>query len=252
MSYFLFDGRLEEGQQACLSGEEARHLIHSRRVKKGEFIELQDQSKQHFQVVLQEVERHRLTFQVKNKLPVRAPSSLSLEILVGLPKEKSLNWIIQKVTELGAERLLVFTAHLSARSITKRQEEKTLERWRKIAQEACKQCGRQIPPEILLFSNLKELLSSLEIVSQQWVLSAESHAKSGTSLDRFKQASSCSLQHRILVGPEGGLHDEELSLACALGMKEIQLGPRILRTETAVVAMTSILQFLYGDIGEVK
>jgi len=79
---FLFDGNLEVGQLAQLSGEEAQHLIHSRRVKKGEIIELQDQRKQHFQVVLEEVTRRELSFQVQKSLPVLPPSALNLEILV--------------------------------------------------------------------------------------------------------------------------------------------------------------------------
>ncbi len=249
MSYFVFDGILEVGQFAKLTGEEAQHLIHSRRVKKGEMIELQDQRKQHFQAILEEVTRRQLAFQVQKSLPALPPSALDLEVLLGLPKEKALDWIIQKVTELGGARFLIFKAHYSPRNMSVSQQEKLRERWKKIAQEACKQSGRQLPPEIRFFPNLEELLSALPPCSQQWVLSREPSANTITAADLLKLPASLSSSQRILIGPEGGLATEELAMAYQAGMKGIHLGARILRSETAVVAMTSILQFLFGDLG---
>ena len=69
-----------------------------------------------------------------------------------------------------------------------------------------------------------------------------------TSAELLKSTSSLSQAKRIVVGPEGGLHPEELEIARQCGMKGLQLGPRVLRSETAVIAMTAILQFLFGDL----
>ncbi|MBF0288875.1 MAG: 16S rRNA (uracil(1498)-N(3))-methyltransferase [SAR324 cluster bacterium] len=250
MSYFLYDGYLEVGKSACLSGEEAQHLLHARRVKSGEFFELQDLAKNHFLVVLERISRQKLFFKVEKQLSVLESSPLQLELIVGLPKEKALDWIIQKATELGVTVLYFFMARYTAKSIPASRQEKALLRWQKIAQAACKQSGRSLPPEIVLFNNLGQALESLASSPAQWVLTTEPgfYSSPATLISEF---ASSKIQ-RFIVGPEGGLHAEELELAYQHGMRSMSLGPRILRTETAAIAMIVILQFLFGDLSQIK
>lgn len=249
MSYFLFDGQLELGKKEQLSGEETRHLLHSRRVKKGEIIELQDQLGRHFRVVLEELSRHSILFQVQKEIPAIPASPLQLELIVGLTKEKALDWILQKGTELGVAKILIFTAHFSPRTITARQRDRTLQRWQKIVQAACKQCGRQKPPEIGLFADLKEVLSSLSPCPQQWVLTTEPIPNTVPVTHLLEIPRTPQQTQRIVIGPEGGLHPEELALADEYGMQGVSFGRRVLRSETAVLSIATILQFLFGDLG---
>ncbi len=249
MSYFLYDGNLEVGQSARLSGEEAQHLLHARRIKTGESFELQDQAKNHFLVVLEKASRQQLFFTVKQQLPVIEPSPLHLELIVGLPKEKALDWIIQKTTELGVTTLSIFIARYSPKSIPDARQEKIVSRWQKIAQAACKQSGRSLPPSIQLFNNLGDVLQSLSPCSVQWVLTPGAAQSLSVSSDSFTAQLSSSKNQRFVIGPEGGLHPEELALAYQHDMQPLRLGSRILKTETAAIAMVSILQFLFGDLG---
>lgn len=249
MSYFLFEGTLDLGKKAQLFGEEAQHLLHVRRAKPGDTIEVQDQQRRHFQVVLEECSRHSLSFEVQAEIPAVPPSSLHLELVVGLTKEKALDWTIQKATELGVAKILIFNAHFSPRTIGVSQKQKALQRWEKIAQSACKQSRRQTPPDILLFSQLQEVFTSVAPCEEHWVFTPAPLPSGLPSANLQEIPRSFGASQRVVIGPEGGLHLQELTLAAQFGAKGVPLGERILRTETAVVAVSAILQFLFGDLG---
>ena len=210
---------------------------------------MQDQQGKHFQVVLEKFTRHSVCFRVDAEVPPIPPSSLHLEVVVGLPKEKALDWIIQKATELGVAKILIFHAHFSPRTIPASQKQKALGRWKKIAQEACKQSSRQTPPDILLFSHLQAVFDSVECCQPLWVLHPEPLSYGLPAVNLLEIPRLPHANQRIVIGPEGGLHPQELRLVAQLGGKGVRLGARILRSETAVVAMSAILQFLFGDLG---
>ena len=249
VAYFLFDGLLEVGQQDRLSGEEAQHLLHARRVQLGEIFEIQDQQQRHFSAVVESVSRHVLNIRVQKEIDPTRPSPLHLELIIALTKEKALHWILQKATELGTTQILIFCACYSPRTLLASNREKTLRRWNKIAQEASKQFGRQLSPEILFFNSLEEVLSTLSPCTYQWMLSLQSDSDSYPTIDLLRIKQSHSQTQRVIVGPEGGLHSEELVEADYFGMQRLSLGPRTLRSETAAVAIISLLQFLFGDSG---
>ena len=249
VAYFLFDGLLRAGQKNRLTGEEARHLLHARRVQVGEIFEIQDQEHRHFSAVVESVSRSVLDFQVQKELSPPLPSPLQLDLILALTKEKALDWIIQKATELGATRILIFSSRYSPRTLKASNRENTLRRWKKIAQAACKQCGRRLPPDILSFNSLQEVLSSLTPCAYQWVLSPQPDSLSFPIMNLHGLKQFHAPNHRVMVGPEGGLHPEEMVQACHFGMRKLSLGPRTLRSETAAIAVISLLQFLFGDLG---
>jgi 16S rRNA (uracil1498-N3)-methyltransferase len=247
MAYFIFDGVLVCGQLFELEGEEARHVLRSRRMRSGERFLIQDQNGQRFEAVLKSSGRDSLSFVPDNLVAVPQASALRLEILQALPKEKSLDWILQKTTELGVSRLDFFCGNHSQNSFHFSQQKRQLNRWQRIVLEASKQCGRQHPPEIFWHKNLAAALEILPQCANSWILSpgnAESVSWKNFDTDPEKRQ----LFQRVLIGPEGGLHPDETELALRSGMRPVELGPRILRTETAAVTAVSILQFLCGDL----
>ncbi|MBC8258620.1 MAG: 16S rRNA (uracil(1498)-N(3))-methyltransferase [SAR324 cluster bacterium] len=246
MSYFIFDGELECGVQSELKGEEVRHILKARRLRTGDCFLIQDQKGRRFEALLQSFGRDCLTFIPERSVAVPPPSDLHLEILQALPREKALDWILQKTTELGVSRIDLFCATHSPGSLRFSQQEQQLNRWRRIVLEACKQCGRQFPPEIYLHSDLKSALSVLPECTGSWILFPGSAAA-----ECWKNAAAGGKKNdhqRVLIGPEGGFHPDELELASNSGMQPVDLGPRILRTETAAVTAVAVLQFLWGDI----
>jgi len=247
MSYFIFDGVLECGKHFKLGKNEARHALKSRRLRSGEHFLIQDCKGQRFKAVLEESDRKQFTFIPKFSVEVPPPSVLRLEILQAYTKEKALDWILQKTTELGVNRLDFFCGIHSPTTFRNFQKKNHLTRWNRIVLEASKQCGRQYPPEIFLHPNLSTALGLLSKCQNSWLLSPDILDSTSWKNNKIK-GGNLKKHHRILVGPEGGFHKDEIELALRSGIHPVDLGPRILRSETAAVAAASILQFLYGDL----
>ena len=113
MPYFLYEGRLECGQEAELIGTEAAHASKSRRLREGEIFEVQDEQPQRFEAKVLENARNRLSFIVENRLEPPPESSLKLELWQALPREKALEMILQKGTELGVSKFVLFPGYFS-------------------------------------------------------------------------------------------------------------------------------------------
>ena len=245
MPFFLFEGLLECGLEAKLEGKEARHAIKSRRLRPGEIFEIQDSQTERFQARILERNLNSLDFVVEKRLTIPRESSLKLELWLALPKQKSLKWVLQKGTELGVSNITVFRSRYSSGVARSLDLERGLSRWRRICMEACKQSGRTNTPQLRVHQSLAEALSENPPEGSGWLLFTETSDsnQAGFPVDIDSTA------HRLLVGPEGGWHDEEMQMAEDSGMKPIRLGPRVMRTETAVLAALAILQYLHGDMG---
>ena len=235
MPYFLYDGILEVGQSTDFSGEEARHALQVRRLHCGEHLILQDSNQRRFQVSLLEKQRNSAKVFVQKEVIPPQESPLQLEIMIALCKEKALNFTLQKLTELGVSRIIVFHSQRSQVNL----HLKLLSKWQRIALEACKQSERWQPPQIHEFSSLAIALESCSPCQKQWVLDPHQQQTFNSS----ESYSSC----RIIIGAEGGLAYDELAICHEYHYQAIRCGPRILRSETAAIGVASYLQFLYGD-----
>ncbi len=239
MPYFLHQGHLRLGVAAPLAGDEGHHARNARRLRLGETLTVQDASGTRFQAQVVELRRKEVVVLPEAEQLPPPPSPLHLELLLAAPKEKALDWSLQKATELGVSRFHVF----ASRHSPKLPEHPTqrLERWSRIAWEACKQCERHTPPELHWSDDLKTALATAP-PCRTWSLEPGSGAgPAQTDLLPERQA-------RLIIGPEGGLAPDEQALLREAGIPTWTLGPRILRTETAVVAGATLLQFLAGDL----
>ena len=108
MSYFIFDGVLSLGNQYELKGEESSHITKSRRLRPGDHFLIQDQKGHRFEAILKSFDRKSLLFIIQKTVAIPPTSSLRIEILQALPKQKALDSILQKTTELGISKLDVF------------------------------------------------------------------------------------------------------------------------------------------------
>jgi len=247
MSYFIFDGVLNLGKQYKLKGEESSHITKSRRLRPGDSFLVQDQQGQRFEAILKSFERNSLLFTPHKPVAIPPTSSLRIEVVQALPKQKALDFILQKTTELGVSRLDVFYGRHSPKTFRVSEMQHHLKRWQRIVLEATKQCGRQFPPEIHFHPNISAVLEALTECPNSWILVPETADavswKKSTSYryDLIKH-------HRVLIGPEGGFHQDEIKLSLRSGIRPVYLGPRILRSETAAMSSVSILQFLWGDL----
>ncbi len=166
-------------------------------------------------------------------------SALKGEILQGLARSDHVDWTIQKTTELGASRILLFNATRTQSPLKPAQLERKLAHWRGVAISACEQCGRARLPRIEFQPDLDAVLNAAP--GPGYLLDFE-----GTPLARV--AGQTSSPARILLGPEGGLTADEIRVATAAGFTRASLGPRVLRTETAAAAALAIVQASVGDL----
>jgi 16S rRNA (uracil1498-N3)-methyltransferase len=166
-----------------------------------------------------------------------AESPLHVHIGQGLSRGERMDWAIQKATELGVAEI---TPIVSSRCEVRLKDERTDKRmshWRQVAISACEQCGRSvlplIHPPLVLEDWLKQSSAELKLVLHPVAEPLTSHRKPQSLA--------------FLIGPEGGLSDNEVALAQSAGFQPARLGPRVLRTETAPIVALAVAQHLWGD-----
>ena len=169
-------------------------------------------------------------------------SPLKTVLLQGISRGDRMDYSIQKAVELGVTAIQPVFSERCEVKLAYNKLEKRREQWQTIAINACEQSGRAWVPEILPIENLTTF-----IASQSNIQGIVCDPYAPKSLKDLTQIESSQPLH-VLVGPEGGLTDEEVENARNHGWQSVQLGPRILRTETAGPAMLAIAQALWGDL----
>ena len=168
-------------------------------------------------------------------------SPLQTRLFQAMAKGERMDWVIQKAVELGVDRITPVTTARSVVELDENRAAKRQLRFREIAINACEQCGRNHLPVIDPIRSLAGTLTEVD-TDLRWVLHP---LPAGTSRPEPAQPPRSA---SLLIGPEGGLTDEELTLAAQHGFLAAQIGPRVLRTETAGMVALSLLQAEFGDL----
>jgi 16S rRNA (uracil1498-N3)-methyltransferase len=169
----------------------------------------------------------------------QAPASaVEIALVFALSKGERMDLVVQKVTELGASRILPFEAERSVVRLEPAKGEERAARWRRIAEEAARQCGRSDVPEVRPPVTLGHALAGLAPGTRIFAF----HRGGG----RLEPAAAPALA--AVVGPEGGLTEEEVRACEAAGATRAGLGPRTLRAETAAIVAVALLQARFGDL----
>ncbi len=186
-----------------------------------------------------------LVIKVRVLFSSKEESPFEITLAQSLLKGEKMDFLIQKATELGAKEIVPF---FSSRSVPLLDRSKKLERyrrWEKIAIEASKQCGRGFIPKIDHICDYSEMLSLAPLESLRLILWEEE----GERLKEVLKESKDKKRIFFIVGPEGGLSQEEVEKSKGMGFIPVYMGQRILRAETASLCLLSILQYEWGDIG---
>lgn len=229
-----------EGEFAALPAEEAKHATKVLRLRPGDELCAMDGAGHRWRAALAEDGRARLLEELPaNEAPVR------LTVYEGLPKADKLDFIAQKLTELGAARLVPVRMERCVVKLDARDGEKRRERLTKIAREAAKQCGRGLPLEVSAPMDWREALD--EMRRHDALLIPWEDARGARVKDAFEAAPDAR-DIGVVIGPEGGMSPEEVEAMRELGGRTVTLGPRILRTETAAVVAAALAMQLWGDL----
>lgn len=241
--YFVEKDQIQ-GQYIRIKGEDAHHISRVMRMKKGTTIICNDYDGHSALCEIEEITSGEVLVHVIKWMDEAHELPVSVTIAQGLPKGDKLETIIQKGTELGAKKFLPFFASRSIVKWDEKKGRKKTERFKKIAKEAAEQSHRNIIPEIIPPVSFKEL--NQQIVDYDIVLIAyEEEAKAGAKSQLAHQLKKLKPGNSVLlvVGPEGGLSEEEVDFLIANGGQTCSLGPRILRTETAPLYFLSVISY---------
>lgn len=229
-----------QSDQVVITGEPYHHLRNVLRVKPGAIILLLDGLGHCCQVQLEQLQSEQATTRVIRRWQ-ETDVTLPITLMQALPKGDKFDLVLQKGTELGVSCFQPIETdraipNLSATRLSKREQ-----RWQRIVSEAARQSRRIFLPEVKSLQKLQPALdqpgSDLKLVLWE--------AGSVALADVLPKEPPTGI--RLLIGPEGGFSTREITAITAAGFQAVHLGPRILRTETAGLAATPILQYLYGD-----
>jgi 16S rRNA (uracil1498-N3)-methyltransferase len=246
----FFPRTLEPGESLELPTDQSRYLRSVLRLKTGDTVTLFDGRGFEYSTVITEPAGSRVRLRVGAKNRIIEADAPRVTLAQALPKGAKLDWIIQKATELGAARILPFTSARSIPKIPESKGEQKLTRWRKIAAEAAEQCGRSDVPDIPGILSFEAVMDqavpgSLKIIF--WETESEK------SLREILVGNSSGIEEAFaVIGPEGGFTSQEIDRARAAGFVTASLGNRVLRVETAALAVLAILQFELGGVSKMK
>ena len=193
-----------------------------------------------YQAELINVSKKSAQVLIKNFKVILNESPLNIHLGQGVSRGDRMDFTLQKSVELGVNTITPLFTERCGVKLSGERLQKKIDQWQKIVISACEQSGRCIvplvKPAIHLTEWLKQDTSALKI---------NLHPKAEHSIMNLPNSNS---RVRLLIGPEGGLNNDEIELANSTGFVDVLLGPRVLRTETAALTAITALQCRYGDI----
>ncbi len=185
------------------------------------------------------IDKKHVTLFIQQFIDREAESPIQITLAQGMARGEKMDFIIQKACELGVNTIQPLITSRCNVKLEGEREEKRIQHWRAIIQSACEQCGRNRLPAVLPPISLNTWLATVK-AEHKIVLAP-------TGQPYTLNAATKKASYALLIGPEGGLSEAEIASAVSSGFEAVQLGARILRTETATVAGLTFLQMVAGD-----
>ena len=183
-----------------------------------------------------------VTVTIQSSGPGIAEPPLQITLVQSLPSGDKMDWVVQKAVELGITAIQPVMAKRSVVRLEGDRARKRVLHWQEVAISACEQCGRNTVPAILPLMDLNQYLVREHKDDERRFLLDPIGGQRLRKMDRPSGPMS------LLIGPEGGFEEGEIDLARSLGFHSLQLGPRVLRTETAGLAALAAMMALWGDL----
>lgn len=232
-------GTLSVGQQLALAEDAANHVGRVLRMQTGAALLLFNGDGHNYPAEIVDSNKKQVWVKILEQQPNTVESPLQIHLGQGISRGDRMDFAIQKAVELGVTEITpLFTERCGVKLDAERLEKRT-EQWQKIAIAACEQSGRSVVPTVHSALQLDKWLGQ---ATDELKLTLDPWAK-----DTIKTLTPVSAL-RLVIGPEGGFSDREVSLTASAGFTAVQLGPRVLRTETAALTAISALQLQMGDL----
>ncbi len=246
MRRFFVERIHPDGGIIRVTGSEARHMTRVLRMGPGDRLVIMDDTGARYQAVITSVSQDEALLMPERSLPVPMPSPLEITLCPSLLKSRPMDLLIQKASELGVTRI---QPHISSRSVVHiegKRAESRMRHWKEIAVNSAKQADRTVPARVEVPVSFKEVMARWRDRLVPRILLWE--AEDSADLKGFLRQSPPADALAVVVGPEGGFHPDEVRAARDAGFSPVSLGRRILRAETAALAVTAVVQYEWGDL----
>lgn len=246
--FFVKEDQIKDNEIIIL-GQDVNHIKKVLRAKKGDELQIcNSQNGENFLCEINDLENENIICKIKEKINKNVESNIEVTIFQGLPKSDKMEYIIQKSVELGVHDITPVEMKRCVVKLNEKDKIKKIERWQKISEGAAKQCGRNIIPTINNVINVKNICN--QIPNYDIVLVAYEKENKNTlknELEKLKNMVKETKQEKIkiavVIGPEGGLEEQDVKMLKENNAKVITLGKRILRTETVALNTLSIIMY---------
>ena len=231
----------EEAHQIHITGSDVNHISNVLRMKTGEELWISDGSKYEYRCTIESFEPDEVLLHIVYSQEPEYELPCRIYLFQGLPKADKMELIIQKAVELGAYEIIPVETKRCVVKLDGKKSAKKTARWQQIAESAAKQSKRMLIPnvhEVLTFREALKYAESMDVRLVPYEL-ARGMQETKEILAGIEPGQSVG----IFIGPEGGFEEKEIEEAIEGGAKPITLGRRILRTETAGLAILSVLMF---------
>jgi 16S rRNA (uracil1498-N3)-methyltransferase len=248
MRHFYVDPAAVTRPLVTLKGSEAHHIKNVLRLKPEDRIKLIDGTGNGYEAVIKTLDSEKVELEIRHE--VQAPENAGARILVAQAflKEKKMDDLVRRLSELGIAGWIPFYSQRTVARPDKKRLAGRTQRWHRIATAALKQCRRQNMLEIseaLTFDEVLGLSKSCDLKIVFWENEA---APLGRDIRPISDHPLNSIM--VMLGPEGGFAGAEIEMARLSGFVTAGLGPRILRAETATLVASTLVQYLFGDMGQ--
>jgi 16S rRNA (uracil1498-N3)-methyltransferase len=224
-----------------LSVDAAHHAIRVLRLNTGDAIRLFDTSGVERDATITHIEKQDVQVALGNTVEHVVESPLDLTLAIAIIRGERMDFIVQKATELGVTRIAPLATERGIIRLSTDKKASRLRHWQSVAQSACEQCGRRIPPQMDPIVDIANFTSQ-PFHGRKLVLNPHGESEFDGNNQNHEEPV------MLLIGPEGGLTPREIEMSRTSGFESVMLGPRILRTETAAIAGVVLLQAMHGDL----
>lgn len=236
--------------EIIIQGQDVKHIKKVLRAKIGDELQIcNSQNGDNFLCYIKDIDNENILCKIQQKIEEKVESNIEATIFQGLPKADKMEYIIQKSVELGVCDITPVEMKRCVVKLDEKDKIKKIERWQKISEVAAKQCGRDIIPQINKIINIKNLCNLIEkydIVLVAYENEKENTLKKQLNVIKEKiylEKNDSNIKIGIVIGPEGGLEEQDVEQLKENGAKVITLGKRILRTETVALNVLSIIMY---------
>ena len=242
--FFAEPGQIGE-KEIVITGADVNQIRNVLRMRTGEEVLIADGRGAEYRCKLTDLSENEVRAQILWKLDGNAELASAVTLFQGLPKSDKMDLIVQKCVELGVDRIVPVSTKRAVVKLDAKKEETRLKRWNTISESAAKQSGRGVIPEVsgvMSFEKALEEAKKLEVLLIPYER-AEHMAETRRVMGEIRPGQSVG----VFIGPEGGFEESEVEEAVAAGARAITLGRRILRTETAGLAVMAMLGYLLEE-----